>query len=80
MMRIFSGETRKRFQQRLVDVVGTLHRTPNGDAILWIRNRDHAVGLDVELLLRAGSILALDDVRRVAPNRIDIAFFHQEAS
>ena len=41
--------------ERVVDVVRALHRSPHGDAVLRIGDREHAVRLDVELLLRAAS-------------------------
>jgi hypothetical protein len=40
---------------------------------------DHAVVLDVEMLLRARAVFALDDVRSAGPCRIHVALFKQEA-
>ena len=54
--------------QRAVNVVGTLHRAPHRHAGFGIGDGQHAVGLDVQLLLRAGLVLSLDDLRRAARN------------
>ena len=51
-------------RERFVDVVRALHRAPHRHAVLRIGDGDHAVRLDVELLLRAGLVLAFDDDRR----------------
>ena len=67
----FRGDV-EQTNQRLVDVVGALHRTPDGDARFGIGNREHAVRLDVELLLRTRLVLAFHDRRRVAKCLIDI--------
>ena len=45
---------------RLDDVEGTLHRAVDRDAAI-LRHGDHAVGLDVDVLLVAGPVGALDD-------------------
>ena len=57
--------------ERAVNVVGALHRAPHRHAGLRIRDGEHAVRLDIELLLRAGVVLALDDSAppRGTPNR-----------
>ena len=66
-------------QQRLVYVVRTLHRTPDGEAIGLRPIRDDTVVLNVELLLRAGMVFACDNVRCSLPRGIHVALFHQEA-
>ena len=48
-------------RQRLVNVVRTLHRAPDRHAVGRVRRSHHAVRFDVELLLRAGLVFALDD-------------------
>ena len=60
--RILLGRQAEQRGERLVDVVGALHRAPHRDAA----RRDsaigeHAVRLDVELFLRAGLVLAFDN-------------------
>ena len=62
-------------QQSFVNIIGALHRAPDGHAVFGIRDRDHAVVFDVELLLCAGQIFAFDDMIRFFPYRIDIALF-----
>ena len=52
---------RKRARQRLVHVVGTLQRSPHRKAAVSGALRQHAVVLDVQLLLVAAAVLALDD-------------------
>ena len=47
--------------QRPVHVVGTLQRPEHRDAAAGPRDGDDAVWLDVQLLLMAGPVLALDD-------------------
>ncbi len=51
----------EQFQQRLVNIIRALHRTPDSHAVCGAGNRNHAVVLDVELLLRARAIFAFDD-------------------
>jgi hypothetical protein len=63
-------------RQRLVDVVGALHRAPHRDAVhvaSEVRHRHHPVRLDVELLLRAGVVLPLDDRVGAVPHGIHVA-------
>ena len=71
----FEIEHRK---QRLVHVVRALQRTPHRNAALLTPFRDHAVVLDVEVLLRAGTILALHNVRCVRPRGVHIPLLQQE--
>ena len=71
------GQAEQR-DQRLVDVVGALQRAPDGDAVGVVDLRDHALGLDVELLLRAGLIFAFDDEIGGGPHLVHVAFFHVE--
>ena len=47
-------------RERLVHVVGTLERAAHEDAVVLRALRDHAVVLDVELLLVPAAVLALD--------------------
>ena len=60
-------------------VVRALQRAPDRDAVLRAVLGDDAVVFDVEVLLRAGAVLAFDDVRGVGPGGIHIALFKQEA-
>ena len=61
--------------ERVMDVVRALHRAPHGDAVLRIGDRQHAVRLDVELLLRPGLVLPLDDRRGACSERgVDVPF------
>ena len=78
MMRILSSGKSKQFHERFVNVVRTLHRTPNGYAVIGICDRDRAVVLDVELLLRAGFVFTFDDEIRVGPGVVDVAFIDQK--
>ena len=66
--------------QRLVHVVGALQRTPDGDAALGAPLRDDAVVLNVEMLLRAGAVLAFDNVRGAFPKRNRRCPFRAESS
>ena len=59
--------------QRLVDVVGALHRARDGDAAVRSWHRDHGLVLDVELLLVADAILALDDEAGRGERGFDVA-------
>ena len=59
--------------QRLVNVVRALHRSPDRDARVRARSRDHAVRFDVELFLRPGLVLAFDDDLRRGKCRVDVA-------
>ena len=63
--------------QRFVNVVRALQRAPDGDATFRVECRDDSVVLDVQLLLRAGEILALDDVRRFGAGGVHVALFNQ---
>ncbi len=65
--------------QRLVNVVRALQRTPDGDSIFRIERGDDAVVFDVQLLLRAGEVLALDDVRRFFPDGVYVPLLNQIA-
>ena len=58
-------------------VIGTLQRAPHRDPLRRIERRDHSVIFDVELLLRAGRILAFDDEVGLVPNTVDVAFLDQ---
>ena len=64
--------------QSFENVVRALQRAPHRDAALRAVLRDHALVLDVKMFLRAGAVLALDDVRRASPRGIYVAFFEQE--
>ena len=57
-----------------MDVVGTLHRSVNGDAAVVFRHRDDAVRLDVELLLVPHSILAFDNDIGHSEAPVEVAF------
>ncbi len=74
----FFGQVEE-FHQSLVDVVGALHRAAHGDPAFGARLGDDAVGLDVELLLRARAVLALDDDHFVrVPNLFDVPLLDEE--
>ena len=62
---------RERALERRVDVVRALHRAVDGDAAVGAGHGDHRVVLDVQLLLVADAVLALDDEvgRGAAPRR-----------
>ena len=60
-----------------MDIIRTLQRSPDGDALLGIEGRDHSVVFDVELFLRAGRVLAFYDVIGFFPHGVDVAFFNQ---
>ena len=68
------GQVEKR-HQRLVDVVRTLQRAPDRDALLGVERGDHAVVFDVELLLRAGGVFAFDDVVRPCSQTVSTSPF-----
>ena len=51
----------QRALERGMDVVGALERAVDGDAAVRARDRDHALVLDVQLLLVADPVGALDD-------------------
>ena len=67
----------EKLHEGFVDVIRTLQRAPDGEAMLGVEGGDHAVVFDVELLLRAGGVFAFDDEVRVLPDGIDVAFFDQ---
>ena len=54
------GRQTEQHGQRTVHVVRALHRPVDGHAIVF-GHGNHAVGLDVELLLMPGPVLAFDD-------------------
>ena len=58
--------------ERVVDVVRALHGAPHGDAVFRAGDGEHAVRLDVELLLRAALVLPFDDDRRSGDRRLDV--------
>jgi hypothetical protein len=60
-----------------VDVVGALHRAPDGDALRRVGDGDDAVRLDVEVLLRARAVLALDDEVGLRPDLVHVPFVYQ---
>ena len=59
--------------ERALHVVRTLQRADHGDAVLG-RNGEHAVGLDIELLLVRHAVLALDDLVGEAKALVDRSF------
>ena len=59
--RILSARQAEERRERVVDVVRALHRAPHGHAVVGVRDRQHAVRLDVQLFLRARLVLAFDD-------------------
>ena len=56
-----------------MDVVGALHRARDGDAAIRARLGDHGLVLDVELLLVADPVLALDDEAGVGQRDVHVA-------
>ena len=68
----------EQFDQRFVNVVRTLHRAPNRHAVVRVRDRNRAVVLDVELLLRAGFVFAFDDEIGAGPDVVDVALIDQK--
>jgi hypothetical protein len=75
----FLGRQREQAGERLVDVVGALHRAPHGHAVRGIGDGEHAVRLDVELLLRAGLVVPFDDDDVAGERRVDVALLHHVA-
>src|ERR1700676_3548745 len=63
--------------QRFMNVVWTLQGTPDRDAVLLAEGRNYSIVFDIQLLLRAGEIVTLDDECGFLPYVIDVAFFHQ---
>ena len=63
--------------QRSVDVERTLHRSPDRHALLRVIGGNHALRLDVELLLRAGFVLAFHDKVGAAPRALHVAALYQ---
>ena len=59
--------------QRRVDVVGALERADHGHATVVAGHRDHRLGLEVELLLVADPVRALDDEVGLGEARLDVA-------
>src|SRR6185503_2153604 len=68
----------KQFYERFVNVVRTLHRTPDRDAFSRIRDRNRTVVFDVELFLRAGFIFTFDDQICCGPSFIYVALIDQK--
>src|SRR6202035_5837451 len=66
----------KKTVECFVHVVGALQRAPHRYAVGWICLRDHALRLDIELLLRAGFVVALDNEIGSAPSSLNVTFFH----
>ena len=77
-MRILSSGKIKQLYERFVNVVRTLHRTPHRYAVSRISDRDRAVVLDVELLLRACFVFTFDNEIRVGPGFVNIAFINEK--
>src|ERR1044071_1314170 len=63
----------EQLEQRLVNVIRALHRTPNGHAIFGRGNRNHSVVLNVKLLLRARLVFAFDDEIGASPDFVNVA-------
>ena len=59
--------------KRVVDVVRALHRAPHRHAVRGVGDRQHAIRLDVELLLRARLVFPLDDDRGRRQRGVDVA-------
>ena len=73
MTRACSALMLERLAHRLVDVVGALERAVDGDAAILAGHRDHRVVLDVELLLVADPVLALEDDVGLGEARLEVA-------
>jgi hypothetical protein len=58
-----------------VNVVGTLHRTPDRHTALGVGEGKHAVRLDIQLLLRSRRVFPFNDQGCTLQNGIDITFF-----
>ena len=67
------GRQAEERRERVVDVVRALHGSPDRHAALRAGDRQHPVRLDVQLLLRAGHVLALDDDGRRAERLVHVA-------
>ncbi len=65
--------------QRGVDVVGALERPGDGDTPVVAGRRDHRVVLDVELLLVADAVFALEHEVRGPEGRLDLPGFDRVA-
>ena len=63
--------------ERAVHVVRALERTHDGHASVG-GDGQHPVGLDVEVLLVAGPVLALDHDVRLAEALVDVALSHAD--
>ncbi len=68
----------KQLQQRFVNVIRALHRTPDGYAFCRVGDGDHAVRFDIQLLLSAGFVFAFDDKISLRPSGIHVAFLDQK--
>jgi len=64
--------------QRFVHIKRALERAPHRHSGLLIPLSDDAVVLDVQMLLRAGSVFTFDDMRGIVPGSVHIAFLEQE--
>ena len=71
------GRQLQQHDQRLVHVVGTLQRSVDRHLAV-AGHRDHAVGLDVELLLMGGAIFAFDHEISIPKPQIDIALVDRD--
>jgi hypothetical protein len=68
----------EQFDQRLMDVVRALHRTPHRHSIIRIGDGDHSVIFDVELFLGSGFVFAFDDKIGLGPYVIDPSLLDHE--
>src|SRR5262249_26753486 len=66
------------WHQGFVNIIRTLHRTPDGDTCFSVEAGDHPLRFYVELLLGASFIFCLDYESRIGPDLIDIPFFQEE--
>ena len=71
------GRQLQQHDQRLVDVVRALQRSVDGHLAV-AGHGDHAVGLDVELFLVAGAVLAFDHDVGLAEAAIEIALVDRD--
>ena len=68
----------KQLNEGFVNVVRTLHRTPNSHAIVRTRQGDSAIVLDVKLFLRAGFVFTFDDGLCLQPGFVDVSLINQK--
>ena len=61
--------------QRFKNVVRALQRAPHRDSFFGAVLGDDALVLDIKMFLRAGAVLAFDNMRGAGPRGVDVALF-----